>query len=725
MASSASRSLKGYVAQREWRRPAYTPRESCATPPPDENRPSLRQWAGQTLRAIAPSTGGVGVPIEKLALFPGWAHRKYRDQPLDSRDGQQSFDVELYVSGFASQASSAGFGTRSGRTFLYAAKLFAALPKIVAEDAMNTVTGQRPNDPAVDELIASMRLPPKPEDMNDDAEARALAEQMHDLGLDTSSLSTNESSAQSDTSSVRSSSNSELQRLHKNLESRFLPFVSSSLAARPIKISIYAADPEEIDFKSPPLGAAPHDEDYASQRRPILTREVVTSPDGSFQTKILVPWEMICTHPAALHIAFGDPDIEHTIYIAADLMTATPRPAASGTQLPYAVRTPRIPRNMPPVTTTFLQVPVTNTTIRLISDIDDTVKTAGILSGSKAAFYNVFVKDLAEGVIPGMGDWYTGMWKRGVRFHYVSNSPFELLPVINEFLTLSRLPPGSIKLRSYTGRRLLSELFKASAERKRAGIIDVLDHFPDGRFFLVGDSGEQDLELYATLASDRPQQVLGVFIRDASTWDSVKPLDDPTGEQVLKMSLTDGANLARRASLAVGGGTPSHNGSMPDIRLKRTGSGRDVSNGTYMTRKPKRLQSINCPPSAVPSLSEGVESDYFTSSSPVSISPLSESPTASQLPSAWANVRQDSTASSYSTPSTTGRPGAFRQMSNGSIRVQQMTEAEKKQYELQTRVYKARSIMPKSIPLRVFRDPAECVETAEILEGLNMNVNGY
>ena len=67
--------------------------------------------------------------------------------------------------------------------------------------------------------------------------------------------------------------------------------------------------------------------------------------------------------------------------------------------------------------------------------------------------------------------------------------------------------------------------------RKRAGVLDVLNHFPDARFFLVGDSGEQDLELYAEIARERPDQILGVFIRDASARDdrALRPLDDPTG----------------------------------------------------------------------------------------------------------------------------------------------------------------------------------------------------
>jgi phosphatidate phosphatase APP1 len=56
---------------------------------------------------------------------------------------------------------------------------------------------------------------------------------------------------------------------------------------------------------------------------------------------------------------------------------------------------------------------------------------------------------------------------------------------------------GSIKLRSYAGRSLFSGLLSAPAARKRAGVQEILHAFPESRFFLIGDSGEQDLELYA------------------------------------------------------------------------------------------------------------------------------------------------------------------------------------------------------------------------------------
>lgn len=43
------------------------------------------------------------------------------------------------------------------------------------------------------------------------------------------------------------------------------------------------------------------------------------------------------------------------------------------------------------------------------------------------------------------------------------------------------------------------------------------------RFILVGDSGEQDLELYASLAAQFPQQVLAIYIRDVTTPEPRRP----------------------------------------------------------------------------------------------------------------------------------------------------------------------------------------------------------
>lgn len=48
-------------------------------------------------------------------------------------------------------------------------------------------------------------------------------------------------------------------------------------------------------------------------------------------------------------------------------------------------------------------------------------------------------------------------------------------------------------------------------------MVEVLDAFPESTFILIGDSGEQDLEVYSSVARERPNQVRGIFIRDITS----------------------------------------------------------------------------------------------------------------------------------------------------------------------------------------------------------------
>jgi hypothetical protein len=54
-------------------------------------------------------------------------------------------------------------------------------------------------------------------------------------------------------------------------------------------------------------------------------------------------------------------------------------------------------------------------------------------------------------------------------------------------------------------------------ERKRQSALRLLDAFPEAKFMLFGDSGEQDLELYTSVSQSRPHQIIGIFIRDITS----------------------------------------------------------------------------------------------------------------------------------------------------------------------------------------------------------------
>lgn len=155
--------------------------------------------------------------------------------------------------------------------------------------------------------------------------------------------------------------------------------------------------------------------------------------------------------------------------------------------------------------------------ISVISDIDDTVKHSAIASGAKEMFRNTFVRELGELTVEGVSDWYQQLAKRGVGFHYVSNAPWQLYPLLEKYFKMVGLPPGSFHLKQYTG--MLQGIFEPTAERKRGALEQILRDFPERKFILVGDSGEADLEVYTDIVLANPGRILGIFIRDVTTSD--------------------------------------------------------------------------------------------------------------------------------------------------------------------------------------------------------------
>jgi phosphatidate phosphatase APP1 len=155
--------------------------------------------------------------------------------------------------------------------------------------------------------------------------------------------------------------------------------------------------------------------------------------------------------------------------------------------------------------------------ISVISDIDDTIKHSAIGSGAREIFRNVFIRDLVDLTIDGVREWYNRMADMGVKFHYVSNSPWQLYPVISKYFELAGLPPGSFHLKQYSG--MLQGIFEPVAERKKVTLDKIARDFPERNFILIGDSGEADLEVYTDFVRENPGRVVAVFIRDVTTTD--------------------------------------------------------------------------------------------------------------------------------------------------------------------------------------------------------------
>lgn len=152
--------------------------------------------------------------------------------------------------------------------------------------------------------------------------------------------------------------------------------------------------------------------------------------------------------------------------------------------------------------------------LSIVSDIDDTVKISQVRD-RKRLIEKTFLLDFSA--VPGMAELYTGWSRRDVSLHFVSSSPWQLYTPLDEFLAENEFPTSTFSLKAVRFRdETLFNLFKEGTETKPAAIERILNTFSGRKFVLVGDSGEKDPEVYASLLRKYPDQIVKVYIRNVT-----------------------------------------------------------------------------------------------------------------------------------------------------------------------------------------------------------------
>ncbi len=154
--------------------------------------------------------------------------------------------------------------------------------------------------------------------------------------------------------------------------------------------------------------------------------------------------------------------------------------------------------------------------LSVISDIDDTIKISEVLD-HQSLINNTFLK--AFTAVPGMSQAYQKLAvnNQGLSFHYVSSSPWNLYAPLEEFVDEQQFPRATFSLKVIRFRdSTLFDLFKPGTETKPLQIEALLEQFPQRRFILIGDSGEQDPEVYSAMAAKYPKRIAHIYIRNIS-----------------------------------------------------------------------------------------------------------------------------------------------------------------------------------------------------------------
>jgi phosphatidate phosphatase APP1 len=151
--------------------------------------------------------------------------------------------------------------------------------------------------------------------------------------------------------------------------------------------------------------------------------------------------------------------------------------------------------------------------ISVITDIDDTIRLTGVLGEKRELFRNIFSRPYLSCEVPGVSEWYQELYKDyNCAIHYVSNSPWQVFNIVYGFMNYMNFPITSIHLRQYSG-NLVASFTQPGAERKRPSLLSLFEEFPDRKFILIGDTGEQDLEAYLSLIPQYATQILAIYLR--------------------------------------------------------------------------------------------------------------------------------------------------------------------------------------------------------------------
>ena len=157
----------------------------------------------------------------------------------------------------------------------------------------------------------------------------------------------------------------------------------------------------------------------------------------------------------------------------------------------------------------------------VISDIDDTVVKTGATELLSHGAHRVPRQRAHAPAVRGRRRAVRGAASRattGARknpLFYVSSSPWNLYELLVEFLELQKIPLGPLMLRDWgvIADELLPRGPRVAQARRRSTASSTT--YPELPFLLVGDSGQEDPEIYASVIHDFPDRILGAYIRSA------------------------------------------------------------------------------------------------------------------------------------------------------------------------------------------------------------------
>jgi phosphatidate phosphatase APP1 len=165
-------------------------------------------------------------------------------------------------------------------------------------------------------------------------------------------------------------------------------------------------------------------------------------------------------------------------------------------------------------------VPDDRAAVGVISDVDDTVLHTGLTERAGMLRTTLLYNATTRLPYPGVASFYTALrdGTGGVArpIFYVSGSPWNLYDMIVRFFEIQGIPPGPLFLKDWGIDE--HKFFREDTRTyKLDRIMTLLDTYPHLDFVLIGDSGQEDPEIYAEVVRRAPGRIRVVYIRDVTS----------------------------------------------------------------------------------------------------------------------------------------------------------------------------------------------------------------
>ena len=155
----------------------------------------------------------------------------------------------------------------------------------------------------------------------------------------------------------------------------------------------------------------------------------------------------------------------------------------------------------------------------VVSDIDDTAMVSHSTQTLRKLRLMLLKNAQTRNPFPGASRFYNALAEGKDKqennpFFFVSSSEWNLYDLLDDFFSFNYFPKGVFLLR-----KLEYSIYKfwksggGSHEHKYEKIKDLVKLYPEHQFILIGDSGQQDPEIYSRLALEFPDRIDAIYIR--------------------------------------------------------------------------------------------------------------------------------------------------------------------------------------------------------------------